>query len=882
VMALAALLGLALPARAEWGRWGQLLERAGRAAEALGDRAAEAWVLHERGTRMEALEGGEGVSMLRRALEIRTELGDADAVAVTRHNLDWATGVTSGEGESDSGDAEEGGGDSDLGNGGGGGGFGGGGLPGWVVPTGAGVAVVAVGAWVALAGPSLWSSGDDASEPAIVSPLALDFEQQELGGASPTRAISITRAGAGGIDSVRARLVGLGAGEFALDRTLCTSAPSEECAFQLTFAPAGTGPRLAQLVLRTWPGGGTTEVPLAGEGVAPARPVTRDIALLLDSLQLGAATVFTRRDGEQVMIRNVGDVPIELGDVSVAGIPGEGAEAFGWEAEATASGTTCVDAPLTAGGECRIGISFTPRRSGEHRGRLTIRSADGSTPERSVALSGVGLDAPPPLRTSPGRVDFETVSPGETVRRSVDLYWAGAVAPDSVTTTVVSGVDFAVSPSSCSGASAVAGDCTLLVAYGPGAAGTSTGVLGLRAWPHTELRVVPLIGAAEDRFDLAIGSRRVDFGGVPVGRSELRSIALRNPGTGPLRGLRTEVVGSEVFAVTAPCPSTLAAGDSCDLGVTLAPGARESVSGAVEVREGSGAVLGRIALSGRGIGAEFELDSTTLEFVQGAVGQMQSARVRIRNVGEMAGRLGRVRLTEDGTPFGVRLGGAPSIAAVAPAGARWCMEGNTLRQGEGCDVLVTYDPVEGSHAAWVEVTHSGPSSPDSVRLVAKTAANPLVVARPELRDFLARRTSPNLVVSAVTPGRPTLEGNTFVVPVSVTIANGGAATTNRFKLAARDDAGRFLPLGPAAGEPASYVWADGLAAGASRTIRALVRVTARASVTFVIEVDSCAGDEFVPENCRVAEGDENDNLSSPTTVRLVIGELLHPTPWTSP
>ncbi len=72
-----------------WSAWQGALEQALAAARSGGDLAAEAWALHELGTRAAGQgETTQAVDLLRRALQLRQRLGDAQGAAFTRHNLE--------------------------------------------------------------------------------------------------------------------------------------------------------------------------------------------------------------------------------------------------------------------------------------------------------------------------------------------------------------------------------------------------------------------------------------------------------------------------------------------------------------------------------------------------------------------------------------------------------------------------------------------------------------------------------------------------------------------------------------------------------------------------------------------------------------------------
>ncbi len=85
---LGRILEGALALGSRWGAWAIVLDRCLAAAKATGDRAAEAWALHQKGTR--ALCAGEpdiARGNLGQALKLREGLADAAAAAATRGNL---------------------------------------------------------------------------------------------------------------------------------------------------------------------------------------------------------------------------------------------------------------------------------------------------------------------------------------------------------------------------------------------------------------------------------------------------------------------------------------------------------------------------------------------------------------------------------------------------------------------------------------------------------------------------------------------------------------------------------------------------------------------------------------------------------------------------
>jgi hypothetical protein len=90
VLHLGRLIEGALIGGARWGAWAIALDRCLTAARAMKDRSAEAWALHEIGTRALCLgDAGIARASLSRALKLRETLDDDDAIAASRRNLSF-------------------------------------------------------------------------------------------------------------------------------------------------------------------------------------------------------------------------------------------------------------------------------------------------------------------------------------------------------------------------------------------------------------------------------------------------------------------------------------------------------------------------------------------------------------------------------------------------------------------------------------------------------------------------------------------------------------------------------------------------------------------------------------------------------------------------
>jgi hypothetical protein len=88
VLTLGRLLEATQVVHARWGAWAVSLDRCLAAAKAMGDRSAEAWALHQMGSRAVCLgETGNARALLKRAVHLREVLDDETAVGVSKQNL---------------------------------------------------------------------------------------------------------------------------------------------------------------------------------------------------------------------------------------------------------------------------------------------------------------------------------------------------------------------------------------------------------------------------------------------------------------------------------------------------------------------------------------------------------------------------------------------------------------------------------------------------------------------------------------------------------------------------------------------------------------------------------------------------------------------------
>ncbi len=372
-----------------WERWQQALIYSLRAAEQLGNGAAEAWSLHQFGTRALAMgENGRAEAWLSRAVQLRERLGDYAGAAVSRHNLGLIVPPLAGGSSAVLVSRRP--------------------RPGgmrrrWplaVIASGLLLAVVSSG--LMLGQRYLSQSADrQRNAPARLSETAIAFGRQTLALASKPRAVTLTNQGE---NSLQIRQLGLlGDQDFALAAPVETPTaasaeasaetpescqvelvllPGMACAIAAVFTPTEAGDRTAQIKLVTSSSAADGLEPksytvlLSGMGTLQAVPT-----LEFDAMAVDFNKIFLKeRKRQSFRITNGGNAPLTIASF---GIAGRQSKDFGLIDQ------SCTAAALKPQGSCEVELWFEPRAAGDRTARLVVKSNVGS--DSTLVLKGAGV-----------------------------------------------------------------------------------------------------------------------------------------------------------------------------------------------------------------------------------------------------------------------------------------------------------------------------------------------------------------------------------------------------------------------------------------------------------------------------------------------------------
>jgi FtsP/CotA-like multicopper oxidase with cupredoxin domain len=206
-----------------------------------------------------------------------------------------------------------------------------------------------------------------------LSPAAIAFPAQQVGGTSPTQVVTLVNTARTALTITGVSLAGANPGAFAFFSNCgATVNAGRSCTIYVRFVPTATGSFSAALTVATSDPASPGTVALSGTGIAPLAAVSPT------SLTFAKQAVGTTSAGQQVVLTNAGTAPLGIRGISIGG---GNATSF---SQTSTCGTT-----VAAGASCTITVTFTPTRVGTRTANLNIR-VNAPAVSQTVPLTGVG------------------------------------------------------------------------------------------------------------------------------------------------------------------------------------------------------------------------------------------------------------------------------------------------------------------------------------------------------------------------------------------------------------------------------------------------------------------------------------------------------------
>ena len=411
------------------------------------------------------------------------------------------------------------------------------------------------------------------------------------------------------------------------------------------------------------------------------------------ALGFGGRQIGTTSPVTTLKLSNAGNITLTTGEVTQAG-----------SASFEIVSNQCVARTLSPGMSCSIGVVYHATNFTADSGTITISSNAPGSPH-SVPMSGNGSTGPlPQYRTGKRVFKWETLVPGSTVTKSVQISNSGTAALVLGTSSLVgtNAGQFRVASDGCAGVSVPPGGaCTVRVSFAPSAVGGFDAALSVPNNAGANISVgLEATGQTPEVAAAAALPSSVDFGRRPLLASAIRSVELHNGGTEPVQANAASIQDDSSAAysvVSDECAgATVMPGRSCRVDVQFVPPYFGGWSGTLALDTTGGEL--RVPLSGTG-------ESTPVP-----AGHAEPSVVSFGTVlsGTQSGPRG-IRVVSDGAAplnvSGVRFAGAD--AAMFTLDDESCT-GDVVDPGDGCGVSVRFAPTSaGVKTATLSVLSDG-------------------------------------------------------------------------------------------------------------------------------------------------------------------------------
>jgi hypothetical protein len=217
-------------------------------------------------------------------------------------------------------------------------------------------------------------TGTGSTLTASLSPTSLSFGSQAVGTPTAPQTITLKNAGSAVLGFTSLAIAGTNASDFSQTNTCGSSvAAGGSCTISVTFKPSATGSRTASVSVTDNASGSPQTASLSGTGGTPAANLSPT------SLSFGSQYVSTSSAAQTITLSNTGSAALSVSSLAIGGTnAGDFAEIA----------DTCGSS-VAAGGNCTIGVTFTPSAAGQRAAALSITDNAGGSPQ-SVNLSGTG------------------------------------------------------------------------------------------------------------------------------------------------------------------------------------------------------------------------------------------------------------------------------------------------------------------------------------------------------------------------------------------------------------------------------------------------------------------------------------------------------------
>ncbi len=411
----------------------------------------------------------------------------------------------------------------------------------------------------------LSGTGTNAAPSIGFSPTSLSFGNQPVGSTSAVQTVTITNAGNASLIISAIFPNGGFSSDYTVTNNTCTVIPAGgSCSVGVLFHPSATGPRPSAVRILSNSGSGINDVPITGNGTAPA------MVLQPSSLNYGTQAVSVASVPQFVFAQSVGDAPLVITNVAVIGTN---------STDFIVTNNPCVGVSLPPGDSCGIGISFRPSGIGVRTAQLVVFSTATNSPQVAT-LTGVGATNVPAIAINPLSLTFADQLVGTTSAvQQITISNPGTASLAISDTAFVGGNtdSFVIVNNTCqSGVIPPGGNCVIGIASAPKVSGPLSTTLRILHNAGNGTNTVAIFGSGIAPAITFIPDP-LDFGSNAVGVASVRTLTVLNSGNAQL----IIPTGAVVIAGSSPGDYTnvfitctnapILPGQSCVIGVRFRP-----------------------------------------------------------------------------------------------------------------------------------------------------------------------------------------------------------------------------------------------------------------------------------------------------------------------
>jgi hypothetical protein len=429
------------------------------------------------------------------------------------------------------------------------------------------------------------------------SATSLTFPLMVSGSTSTPQIVTLTNNGTVSTTLGAITLGGANASAFSKTTTCGTSlAVSATCTVTLSYTEAATASDSATLSIANNSASPLVTVALAGSAAVPT------VSLSANSLSFPLMAAGSASTPQIVTLTNNGSVPTTLGAITLSG---SNASAF--------SKTTTCGSTLAVSATCTVTLSYSEAATASDSATLSIANNSASNP---VTVTLTGSAAVPTVSLSAPSLTLPAMEVnGLSTTASVTLTNNGTV-PLTISGFSFTGTNASVfsETTTCPMSLAVSANCSVTITFTPTASGSDTATLLIADNTSTGSTTVAVSGTATAAV-ISLSSSTLTFTTPAESTSAVQTLVVYNTGTGPLNIATDALSGTNAasFNVTADTCSgtTVPAGSSCTLKVSLTAYLAMSYSGSIAISSNAASGPNTITLTGTGTGTISLSNATT-------------------------------------------------------------------------------------------------------------------------------------------------------------------------------------------------------------------------------------------------------------------------------